>query len=155
MTVEQSLTKRGDSFAFVPLACASGTKTGDIAQLLVEHCELVRDGEQWTLVPKRNLYGETRTVVVFLDEINLVAPDAYGTARALALVRQIMQHGGFWALSTQSAGAALEPMRYARSAATRLSWPRFIALERVRMVGACNPPSDAGRHALPNRHFAV
>lgn len=152
MTVAQSLTKKAETYAFVPLACASGTTTADIAQLLGEHCELARDGEKWTLAPKRSLYGTSRTVVIFLDEVNLVAPDAYGTPRALALVRQLIQHGGFWALSTQSARAALEPTRYARTAAARTVWPRFVALERVRVVGACNPPSDAGRHALPERY---
>lgn len=55
------------------------------------------------------------------------APDRYATQHVLALVRQWVEQRGFW-------------------------WQRtWIALERIQLVGACNPPTDAGRTPLPAR----
>jgi dynein heavy chain 1 len=119
--------------------------------LLAEHCELVRGPRQtWSLEPKRALHGDKKTLVVFCDEINLVAPDAYGTPRALAFLRQLVERRGFWALSLTSAKAALEPSKYARTNSGRCP-PKWVALKRVSFVAACNPPTDAGRHPLPER----
>lgn len=41
----------------------------------------------------------------------------------------MIEHGGFW----------------------RSSDRRWVALERIQFVGACNPPTDAGRTPLPQR----
>lgn len=68
-----------------------------------------------------------RRLALFCDEINLPAPDRYATQHVLALVRQWVEQRGFW-------------------------WQRtWIALERIQLVGACNPPTDAGRTPLPAR----
>ncbi|KAJ8598469.1 hypothetical protein CTAYLR_010108 [Chrysophaeum taylorii] len=151
MTVERAVAKRSEAYALVPLACASGTTAVDVARLLAEHCELVRDGEAFALVPKRGLYGTRRSLVFFLDEINLVSPDAYGTPRALAFLRQLVERRGFWALSTTSARAALEPSSSRSSSRSGGGKPRFVRLDRILFVAACNPPSDAGRRPLPRR----
>jgi len=138
-------------YARAALACAAGTKASDVARLLSEHCELKRGARnEYCLVPKKALHGDRKILVVFCDEINLVEPDAYGTPRALAFVRQLIARKGFWALSTNSARAALEPGRFARVASQRCS-PRWVSLERVALVAACNPPTDAGRKPLPRR----
>ena len=152
MTCTHALGKRADAYALAPLACSSGTTASEIAQLLAEHCELGRcssgdlgggeergrllsqngatrsQRETLALLPKRNLYGETRSLVLFCDELNLVSSDAYGTARALALVRQLVERRGFWAFSTVSAQCALEPQKFARTGSQRCAprWARTL-----------------------------
>ena len=151
MTCAHALGGRGDAFHLAPLACSSGTSASEVAVLLAEHCELVRGPRQtWSLEPKRALHGDKKALVVFCDEINLVAPDAYGTPRALAFLRQLVERRGFWALSLTSAKAALEPSKYARTTSGRCA-PKWVSLKRVSFVAACNPPTDAGRHPLPER----
>ena len=68
-------------------------------------------------------------LVIFCDEVNLPAPDKYGTQHIISLLRQCIEQGGFW-----------HPKD--------LSWVR---LERIQFIAACNPPSDAGRSALSPR----
>ena len=151
MTCDHALASNQALYARAALACAAGTKASDVARLLSEHCELKRGAlNEYCLVPKKALHGDRKILVVFCDEINLVEPDAYGTPRALAFVRQLIARKGFWALSTNSARAALEPGRFARVASQRCS-PRWVSLERVALVAACNPPTDAGRKPLPRR----
>lgn len=70
-----------------------------------------------------------RWLVVFCDEINLPAPDRYGTQRAISFLRQLVEQNGFWR-------------------ATDKTWVTF---DRIQFVGACNPPTDAGRTALAER----
>ncbi|KAG6036640.1 Dynein heavy chain cytoplasmic [Claviceps citrina] len=70
-----------------------------------------------------------RWIVVFCDEINLPAPDNYGTQRAISFLRQLVEHNGFWRTSDKS----------------------WVTLDRIQFVGACNPPTDAGRTPLGAR----
>lgn len=67
-----------------------------------------------------------RWLVIFCDEINLPAPDNYGTQRAISFLRQLVEHNGFW----------------------RTSDKNWVTLDRIQFVGACNPPTDAGRTPL-------
>lgn len=70
-----------------------------------------------------------RWLVVFCDEINLPAPDKYGTQRAISFLRQLVEHNGFWRTSDKA----------------------WVTLDRIQFVGACNPPTDAGRTPLASR----
>lgn len=70
-----------------------------------------------------------RWLVVFCDEINLPAPDKYGTQRAISFLRQLVEHNGFWRTSDKS----------------------WVTLDRIQFVGACNPPTDAGRTPMGAR----
>lgn len=70
-----------------------------------------------------------RWLVLFCDEINLPAPDKYGTQRAISFLRQLVEQNGFWRTSDKT----------------------WVTLERVQFVGACNPPTDAGRTPLGAR----
>ena len=70
-----------------------------------------------------------RWLVLFCDEINLPAPDKYGTQRAISFLRQLVEQNGFWRTSDKT----------------------WVTLERVQFVGACNPPTDAGRTPLGPR----
>ena len=70
-----------------------------------------------------------RWLVLFCDEINLPAPDKYGTQRAISFLRQLVEQNGFWRRSDKT----------------------WVTLERIQFVGACNPPTDAGRSPLGAR----
>ncbi|KAI9851336.1 MAG: hypothetical protein M1838_003977 [Thelocarpon superellum] len=70
-----------------------------------------------------------RWLVVFCDEINLPAPDRYGTQRAISFLRQLVEQNGFWRTSDKT----------------------WVTLDRIQFVGACNPPTDAGRSPLGAR----
>ena len=70
-----------------------------------------------------------RWLVLFCDEINLPAPDKYGTQRAISFLRQLVEQNGFWRISDKT----------------------WVTLERIQFVGACNPPTDAGRTPLGAR----
>lgn len=68
-------------------------------------------------------------LVFFCDEINLPAPDKYGTQRAISFLRQLVEQNGFWRSSDKT----------------------WVSLERIQFVGACNPPTDVGRTPLGAR----
>ena len=68
-------------------------------------------------------------LVFFCDEINLPAPDKYGTQRAISFLRQLVEQNGFWRTYDKT----------------------WVTLERIQFVGACNPPTDAGRTPLGAR----
>ena len=68
-------------------------------------------------------------LVFFCDEINLPSPDKYGTQRAISFLRQLVEQNGFWRTSDKT----------------------WVRLERIQFVGACNPPTDAGRTPMGAR----
>lgn len=70
-----------------------------------------------------------RWLVIFCDEINLPAPDKYGTQRAISFLRQLVEQNGFWRTFDKT----------------------WVTLDRIQFVGACNPPTDAGRTAMGAR----
>jgi dynein heavy chain 1 len=70
-----------------------------------------------------------RWLVVFCDEINLPAPDKYGTQRAISFLRQLVEQNGFWRTTDKT----------------------WVTLDRIQFVGACNPPTDAGRTSMGAR----
>ena len=70
-----------------------------------------------------------RWLVLFCDEINLPAPDKYGTQRVISFLRQLVEQNGFWRTSDKT----------------------WVSLERIQFVGACNPPTDVGRTAMGPR----
>ena len=67
-------------------------------------------------------------IIIFCDEINLPDLDSYGTQRIISLIRQMVEHGGFWRTSDHS----------------------WVHLDRIQFVAACNPPTDPGRKPLVN-----
>lgn len=79
------------------------------------------------LVMKPSVRGQW--LVIFCDEINLPAADKYDTQAVVTLMRQMIEHGGYW-----------DPAELC-----------FVKLENIQIIGACNPPTDAGRVALSPR----
>ena len=104
---------------------SSQTTPGLLLKLLEQHCEYHTTPAGATLEPRQ----PGRWLVVFCDEINLPAPDAYATQRVIGFLRQLVEQRGFW----------------------RASDRQWVRLERVQFVGACNPPTDVGRVPLSPR----
>ena len=104
---------------------SSSTTPGLILKQFEHYCEYVKSQSGITLKPK-NL---NRNLVLFCDEINLPDEDKYGTQFIITFLRQLKEQGGFW----------------------RNSDKQWVSLERIQYVGACNPPTDAGRHPLSPR----
>ncbi|ANB15356.1 dynein heavy chain [Sugiyamaella lignohabitans] len=99
---------------------------------LEQHCTYHRTINGTVLSPTQ--IG--RWLVVFCDEINLPANDKYGTQRVISLLRQMIEENGFWKEDER----------------------KWVSLSRVQFVGACNPPTDAGRTPLSARflrHTAI
>lgn len=92
-----------------------------------QYCSYTRKGKDLVLEPSESL-GTNTWLVVFCDEINLPENDAYGTQRVIMFMRQLVEQGGFWREDN--------------------SW---VKINRIQFVGACNPPTDAGRVVMSSR----
>lgn len=109
----------------ISLNFSKDTSPQTLLALLEQHCEYRKSNKGLILAPKL----EGKWVVVFCDEINLPAADNYGTQKVIALMRQIVEHGGFWRAKDKE-------------------WVQCVNLQ---FVGACNDPNDPGRQRLPSR----
>ena len=69
---------------------------------------------------------ENKWLVVFCDEINLPRRDHFGTQKVTSLLTLMIEKRGFW-----------HPKDYL-----------WVSLDKIQFVGACNPPTDAGRYDL-------
>lgn len=96
-----------------------------LVKSLEQYCQYRRTNSGQTLSPIQ--LG--RWLVVFCDEINLPALDKYGSQKVIDLIRQMIEHGGFWNEDTK----------------------QWVVLQNIQFVGACNPPTDVGRNALAPR----
>lgn len=108
---------------------SSRTTPEIILKTFAQYCSYVRRGKDIFLEPSDSL-GAQSWLVVFCDEINLPEEDAYGTQRVIMFMRQLVEHGGFWREDN--------------------TW---IKIDRIQFVGACNPPTDAGRVAMSHRYL--
>ncbi|KAJ2748034.1 dynein heavy chain, partial [Coemansia sp. BCRC 34490] len=104
---------------------SSATTPDLVLKTFEQHCEYRKTPGGVVLAPA----AIGRWLVVFCDEINLPAPDRYGTQRVIAFLRGLVERGGFW----------------------RAAERQWVTLERVQFVGACNPPTDPGRVPLSRR----
>ncbi|VDL72361.1 unnamed protein product [Nippostrongylus brasiliensis] len=104
----------------------SSSTTPELLMKTFDHyCEYRRTPNGIVLAPVQL----SRWLVIFCDEINLPAPDKYGTQRVISFLRQLVELNGFYRASDHS----------------------WVSLERIQFVGACNPPTDPGRHPLTLR----
>jgi dynein heavy chain 1 len=118
MTLFSALRKL-PSMEVVSLNFSSATTPDLIIKTFDQYCEYRKTLNGVVMAPAQ--IG--RWLVLFCDEINLPAPDKYGTQRAIAFLRQLVEQNGFWRTSDKT----------------------WVSLERIQFVGACNPPTDAGR----------
>jgi len=121
MTLFSALRKL-PNMEVVGLNFSSATTPDLMVKTLEQYCDYRKTLSGVTMAPTQ--IG--RWLVVFCDEINLPAPDKYGTQRVISFMRQLVEQGGFWRTSTKT----------------------WVSLERIQFVGACNPPTDAGRTPL-------
>lgn len=124
MTLFNALRKL-PNFDVVSINFSSATTPELVIKSLEQYCEYRKTMNGTILSPAQ--IG--RWLVLFCDEINLPAPDTYGTQRVISFLRQLVEQGGFWRTTTRT----------------------WITLERIQFVGACNPPTDAGRVPLSLR----
>ncbi|KIX04416.1 uncharacterized protein Z518_05284 [Rhinocladiella mackenziei CBS 650.93] len=124
MTLFSALRKLPD-MEVVGLNFSSATQPDLIVKTFEQYCEYKKTLNGMVLSPTQ--LG--RWLVIFCDEINLPAPDKYGTQRAISFLRQLVEQNGFWRTSDRV----------------------WVSLERIQFVGACNPPEDAGRHPMGDR----
>jgi len=124
MTLFNALRKL-PNFEVASINFSSATTPDLVIKSLEQYCEYRKTVNGTILAPTQ--IG--RWLVLFCDEINLPAPDTYGTQRVISFMRQLVEQGGFW----------------------RTTHRNWITLERIQFVGACNPPTDAGRIALSPR----
>ncbi|CAH2350425.1 dynein heavy chain, cytoplasmic [[Candida] railenensis] len=125
MILLEALRKSPD-LDYVSLNFSKDTTPDLLMKSLHQFCEYKKVSSiGWTLVPKVS----GKWVVVFCDEINLPGYDKYGTQRVISLLRQMIEHGGFW----------------------RSQDKQWVTLTNIQFVGACNPPTDPGRNRLSER----
>ncbi|KAJ5893544.1 hypothetical protein N7495_005235 [Penicillium taxi] len=109
----------------VGLNFSSATTPDLLIKTFEQYCEYKKTLNGVVMSP--NQIG--RWLVLFCDEINLPAPDRYGTQRAISFLRQLIEQNGFWRTSDKT----------------------WVTLDRIQFVGACNPPTDAGRTPMGER----
>ncbi len=112
-------------FEMVFINFSSSTTPDLILKTFDHYCEYKKLHQGTFLRPKQ----PNKWLVVFCDEINLPEIDKYSTQIVITFLREITEQNGFW----------------------RPSDKQWISLERIQFVGACNPPTDVGRHPLNNR----
>lgn len=112
-------------FEVAGLNFSSSTTPDLILKTFDQYCEYRNTPNGIVLAPAQL----NKWLVLFMDECNLPAPDDYETVRVVTFLRQLIEQGGFW----------------------RTSDFRWVRLERIQFVGACNPPTDPGRVPLDQR----
>ena len=115
-------------YILASLNFAAGSKPDLIHKTFEQYCEVLDSQNGLIMMPSRTSYRENQWLVVFMDECNLPAEDAYGTQTIMMFVRQCVEQGGFWNEEC-----------------------KWVTLRRIQFVGACNPPTDAGRVIMSNR----
>lgn len=124
MTLMATLKALPD-FDMIFVNFSSSTTPKLLLKTFDHYCEYARNPNGVVLRP----HAPNKWLVVFCDEINLPDEDQFGTQVVITFLRQLTEHNGFW----------------------RPSDRQWVSLERIQFVGACNPPTDAGRHPLSPR----
>lgn len=124
MSLFNSLRKLPET-EVVGLNFSSSTTPELLMQTFEQYCDYQKGPNGTILSPKQ----QGKWLVIFCDEINLPLPDKYGTQKVISFLRQLIERSGFWS-----------PKR-----------KHWVKLEKIQVIGACNPPTDAGRITLNQR----
>ena len=127
MSLSSVLDSNSD-YILASLNFSSGTTPDVLLKTFAQYCEVVDSPDGLVMQPNRQVYRPSQWLVVFCDEINLPDVDLYGTQRVIMFLRQLIEQGGYWNKEC-----------------------KWVILRNVQFVGACNPPSDAGRKVLSSR----
>jgi dynein heavy chain 1 len=125
MTLMSTLKGMANSCELASLNFSAGTTPELLLQTFDVYCETVKTPSGLLMRPLQL----NRWVVVFCDECNLPTADKYSTQKVIMFIRQITEYGGFY----------------------RPSDRQWVRVERVQFLGACNPPTDPGRHPMSDR----
>ena len=123
-----SVLEGSNDYILAALNFSSNTTPDLIIKTFSQYCEVVDSPDGLVMQPSRQTYRDTQWLVVFCDEINLPQLDRYGTQRVIMFMRQLTEQGGFWNNDC-----------------------KWVTLRQIQFVGACNPPTDAGRVILSQR----
>ncbi|RCK58006.1 Dynein heavy chain, cytoplasmic [Candida viswanathii] len=124
MTLFEALRK-SPQLELLSLNFSKETSPLSLLKSLDQYCEYRKTNRGMQLTPRIN----GKWVVVFCDEINLPQVDKYGNQNVISLIRQMVEHNGFW----------------------RVKDNQWVTLENIQFVGACNSPKDPGRNRLSER----
>eukprot|EP00830_Metopus_es_P014557 TRINITY_DN3901_c0_g1_i1.p1 TRINITY_DN3901_c0_g1~~TRINITY_DN3901_c0_g1_i1.p1 ORF type:complete len:1012 (-),score=209.87 TRINITY_DN3901_c0_g1_i1:2492-5527(-) len=124
MTLMATLKSLPD-FEMIFVNFSSSTTPSLLLKTFNHYCEYKKTPGGMVLRPR----NQAKWLVVFCDEINLPDTDKYGTQAIITFLRQLTEQKGFFRPADKA----------------------WIKLEKIQFVGACNPPTDAGRHPLSNR----
>lgn len=128
MTLLSTLRSCSSEYEICSLNFSSGTSPEMLLKTFNHYCEYVRTANGIVLRP----LSAGKWLILFCDEINLPEPDKYGTQRVISFIRQLLESGTFWKMTS---GGVWE----------------LVTVERIQFAGACNPPTDAGRHPMSDR----
>ena len=124
MTLMATLKKLTD-MEMIFINFSSSTTPELILKTFDQYCETKKTNQGLQMSPLQ----ANKWLVIFCDEINLPEQDKYGTQVVITFLRQMTEQNGFW----------------------RSSDKQWVSLERIMFVGACNPPTDAGRSVMSDR----
>ncbi|ODV98401.1 hypothetical protein PACTADRAFT_20118, partial [Pachysolen tannophilus NRRL Y-2460] len=122
MTLFAALRKSPD-LVFVDINFSKETTPELLLKTLEQYCDYKKLASGTILAPK--IPG--KWLVIFADELNLPKVDKFNSQKVISFMRELVERGGFYKSN------------------------QWIHLKNVQFVGACNPPSDPGRHALSMR----
>lgn len=121
-----SILRKSTQFELIGMNFSEASSQHLLIDTLEEHCTYKETGDGLVLEPVKS----NQWAVLFCDEVNLPKPDNFGTQKVISFLRQLTTRHGFWSDRKKS----------------------WVHTERIQFVGACNPPTDPGRHTL-NRRF--
>lgn len=124
MTLLESI-RLSAKFDLISLNFSKESTPQALMKSLDQFCEFRKTSTGLELVPRVS----SKWVIVFCDEINLPQADSYGTQKVISLIRQMVEQKGFWSTGKNE----------------------WVKLRNIQFVGACNPPTDPGRHPLSDR----
>ncbi|SCU99738.1 LAME_0G05182g1_1 [Lachancea meyersii CBS 8951] len=124
MTLNNAL-KNSNRFELIGMTFSKETSVDTILKLLKHHTNITENAADIIMRPK----SLVKDLVIFCDEINLPLADPYGVQPPIMLLRQMLEKQGFWHVNTC----------------------KWVRLERIVIVGACNPPDGSARQMLSAR----
>jgi dynein heavy chain 1 len=142
MALRNAIQSRPD-FEILYIPFSNTTQPSDIIKALLTRCRLISSPEFDTLKPLDSTSSQSlnlKMLILYCDDVNLAAPDKYGTPRVISLLRQLVEKRGFWMCSSCSPPSS-----------SSLSGGKWVKLERILVVCSCNPPTLAGRFPISLR----
>ncbi|CCH61061.1 hypothetical protein TBLA_0D05690 [Henningerozyma blattae CBS 6284] len=123
--VIHNIIKKNNNLELISLNFSKDTTLEHIRKTLERNMIYSQTPTGYSLTPKSSM----KDIVIFCDEINLPKLDKYGSQPAILFLRQLVEKNGFWNTEKN----------------------KWVNIERVHFIGACNPESDVGRQELSQR----